>query len=95
MFPDWLDKGIIILQYGKHKSIVWAQTGMGKLALLFSFPPPFSNYPSSPAIPPPPPSLFIPHKTYVLALSRVQTGEGVSPLLHSSAPSCDIFSSLE
>lgn len=80
--PYWLDKGIIIFHCGKMcLSVVWAQTRMGKLALLFSFPSPTCKECSLPATPTSK-SFLPPHKTCVLA------GERGSPLLRSSVPSC-------
>lgn len=60
---------------------------MGKLALLFSFPSPICKEssllgPSNSQV------ISAPHKMRVLAGSRVQAGEGVSPALRSSVPSC-------
>lgn len=50
--PYWLDKGIIIFHCGKMcLFVVWAQTRMGKLALLFSFPSPTCKERSLPATP--------------------------------------------
>lgn len=81
--PDWLHKGIIILQYGKMcLFVVWARTRVGKLAPCFpSLPPSSKNRPSL-AIPTP--------KSFLLPIKCMywQAGEGVSPSLRSSAPSC-------
>lgn len=87
MFPNWLDKGIIILPCGKIYVYSVGSAQDGKVGCCFLFLPHLQRI-LNPLLPHPP-WLSTPHKTCVLAGAEQGAGRGrVSPLLRSSVPSC-------